>query len=147
MKFNITHQTGRKDLKQVQMAYEQYGIDATVESFLDNMQFHYTHTDLLICRAGATTCAEITALGILSIMIPYPYATNNHQLYNALELQKKNATILIEQKRLTTTFLFDTLYNLISFPKKAKEISKNALALGKPNACFTVAKAALNLFK
>ncbi len=90
--------------------------------------------DLVVVRGGATTSAEITALGLPSIIIPSPYVPNNHQVLNALALQNKNAAIMIEEKDLTATKLVEQIQEIISNPKLQNEMAKEAKNLGRPHA-------------
>lgn len=92
------------------------------------------HVDLLICRAGATTAAEITALGTPSILIPSPYVANNHQYYNAKVLVDKKAALMIEEKDLTATLLNKNIEFIMTNQILREEMKQNALALGFPHA-------------
>lgn len=87
-------------------------------------------TNLIITRAGATTIAEITALGVPSIMIPSPYVTHNHQEKNAEVLEKQNASVVIKEKELTKEKLISTIDELINDSKKLKEMKENNISLG-----------------
>ena len=90
--------------------------------------------DLIICRAGATTAAEITALGTPSILIPSPYVAHNHQFYNASVLVEKKAAYMIEEKDLNATVLDEKIKLIMDHPAIKEEMHQHALALGKPNA-------------
>ena len=90
------------------------------------------NSDLLICRAGATTLCEICAIGIPSILIPSPYVPNNHQYYNGKALVDKNAAVMIEEKDLSGEVLNETVNSLINDDERLNEISANALKLGNP---------------
>lgn len=92
------------------------------------------HVDLMICRAGATTAAEITALGVPSILIPSPYVANNHQFYNASVLVEKKAAFMIEEKDLNADVLQHKIELIMNNEALREEMRKNALSLGKPNA-------------
>jgi UDP-N-acetylglucosamine--N-acetylmuramyl-(pentapeptide) pyrophosphoryl-undecaprenol N-acetylglucosamine transferase len=83
LKIRLVHQTGAADKDQVQAAYRKAGIDAEVKAFFNDMASRYDQADLVICRAGATTVAELTALGKPALFIPYPFAADNHQEINA----------------------------------------------------------------
>ena len=91
--------------------------------------------DLLICRAGATTLAEITAKGTVSVMIPSPYVAHNHQLYNAKVLYDQKAALMIEEKDLNEERLKDAIEQVMENPVLKETLKQNALKLGKPNAC------------
>lgn len=99
------------------------------------------NSDLLVCRAGATTLSEITAMGMPSIIIPSPYVPNNHQYYNALALEEKDAALMILEKDLTATKLNKTINDIINNESKLKDLAKNAKALGNPNVLDDMIKA------
>lgn len=94
--------------------------------------------DLVVARGGATTAAEICALGTPSIIIPSPYVSNNHQYINAIELEKVNATVIIKEEDLTAEILIDKMDSIISDDNKLEEMRKGALSLAKPNACENI---------
>ena len=95
----IVHQTGERDLEMVKQAYEQYGIEAEVSPFIVDMVSAYAASDLIICRAGATSLAEITAAGKASILIPFPFAANDHQTLNAQAMVEAGAAAMIRAER------------------------------------------------
>ena len=93
----VKHQSGDQHLQRCQQNYVDAGVDAEVISFIEDMQQAYSWADLVVCRAGALTIAELTAVGLASLLIPYPYAVDNHQYHNALFLEKNGAAqILVE---------------------------------------------------
>jgi UDP-N-acetylglucosamine--N-acetylmuramyl-(pentapeptide) pyrophosphoryl-undecaprenol N-acetylglucosamine transferase len=98
----IYHQAGEKHLEFTQALYESYQIDGNIVSFIDDIAKAYLWADLVICRAGATTLAELCSVGIGSILVPFPYAVDDHQTKNANHLSKACAAILIPQAHLTT---------------------------------------------
>ena len=91
--------------------------------------------DLAICRAGATTLAEIAASGVPSVLIPSPFVPNNHQYYNALELSEHGASVLLEEKNLTPGLLADTVNDLMKDSDKRDKMRLAAKEMAKPNAC------------
>lgn len=101
-----------------------------IVSYLENMPQVLKHTDLILSRAGASSIAEITALGLPSIMIPSPYVTHNHQLKNAKSLAEKNATVIIEEENYDKKLVIDTIDSILNNRKKYQEMSKNASSLG-----------------
>lgn len=103
-------------------------------NFIGNIAEAYAAADLVISRAGATTIAEITAKGIPSILIPYPYAANNHQLLNAKSLEIKGAAKVIEEKYLSMDYLLREIYDILNDQKRRKAMSEAALSLGRPTA-------------
>ncbi|MGE5795545.1 MAG: UDP-N-acetylglucosamine--N-acetylmuramyl-(pentapeptide) pyrophosphoryl-undecaprenol N-acetylglucosamine transferase, partial [Ignavibacteria bacterium] len=115
-----------------------------INSFIDEMNFAYSAADLLLARSGATTIAELLALGIPSILVPSPNVAGNHQYFNAKSLSDKNAAVLIEDKYIKEKF-FDSVNDLIFNDSKLFELSKNARALAKPDAAQIIAANAINL--
>ena len=109
--------------------------DIHVVDYVDTLKI-YPKVDGLICRAGATTIAELTALGIPSILVPSPYVANNHQYYNAMQLVQKNAAHMIEEKDLNAENLQREIQGLFLNDKEMEEVSKQARLLGKPNAAY-----------
>lgn len=98
--------------------------------YLDDMLSVMKKTDLMVTRTGASTIAEITALGIPSVLIPSPYVTHNHQYKNALVLEKKNAGIIIEENNLSSELLLKTIDEILKDPKKYDIMKKNSESLG-----------------
>jgi len=94
----------------------------------------YDIADLVLCRAGATTVAELTAKGLPAILVPYPYATGNHQLYNARFLEQKNAAVVIIEKELSEKKLAEVLSEMIKNEKKRNKIAQNSKMTGKREA-------------
>lgn len=106
-----------------------------VVDYVDTLKI-YPKVEGLICRAGATTIAELTALGIPSILIPSPYVANNHQFYNANVLVQANAAEMIEEKDLNSSSLQQKMNEVFLIPERYSQIQANALELGKPNAAY-----------
>ncbi|MHB1686575.1 MAG: undecaprenyldiphospho-muramoylpentapeptide beta-N-acetylglucosaminyltransferase [Ignavibacteriaceae bacterium] len=113
-----------------------------VMPFIDRMNIAYSACDLMLARAGATTIAELLALGIPSILVPSPNVAENHQYYNAKSLSDKNAAILIEDKEIKLK-LVDEVLSVVFDSKKLSELKSNALSLGKPNAADEIASRAI----
>lgn len=108
-----------------------------VTGYVDTLKI-YKKIDGMICRAGATTLAEVTALGIPSILIPSPYVANNHQFYNANVLVEKGAALMIEEKDLNANTLNKSIIELFMDPKKMESVHEQALKLGRPNATYDI---------
>ena len=117
-KIRVMHQTGTKQLEKVRQAYEKFGIKAKVMPFIVDMAGAYAAADLIVCRAGATSLAEITASGKAAILIPYPWAANDHQTKNAQAMADAEAAVVINESELTSGKLFGALENLLSDEKK-----------------------------
>lgn len=123
--------TGKKDYENVKDKFHQSNV--FVLDYIDQLAV-LKQVDLIICRAGATTAAEITALGIPSILIPSPYVAHNHQFYNASVLVDKKCAFMIEEKELNKEVLYDKINMIIHNQKLMDDMKKNALAVGYPNA-------------
>ncbi len=101
VRLNVVHQTGQHDGDVVRDAYREAGIEAVVEPFFFDMDARMAVTDLAVCRAGATTLAELAMAQVPAILVPLPTATDDHQRWNALALVRQDAAVLIEQAALT----------------------------------------------
>ena len=143
----ITHQTGQNDIEKVKKAYETLGFMVDVRPFIDNMAEVYQTTNLIVCRSGAGTCAEITAMGIPAILVPFPHAIYDHQTENAIELTNANCAVLMPQNQMTPESLSETILELIKNPKRLESMSQNAFKIAKTSAAEEIAKAACNLFQ
>lgn len=143
-RFRITHQTGPADLEMVRRAYDESSISVRVEPFLERMADEYSACDLVICRAGATTCAELTAAGRAALMVPLP-AAGGHQRYNAKALERAGAAIVIDQADLSPERLTRTLMALLESPQRREEMAGKARALARPDAAAAIADRILEL--
>ena len=137
-KFYFIHQTGTQDFAQVRNSYANLGIMARVDSFFDNMASLYQQADLIICRSGATTVAEITAVGKGVIFIPYPFATDDHQSINAGALEHAGAAEMILQKDLTGAILSDRIEHYASNRVALHQMASRAKAFGRPRAAASI---------
>jgi UDP-N-acetylglucosamine--N-acetylmuramyl-(pentapeptide) pyrophosphoryl-undecaprenol N-acetylglucosamine transferase len=133
----VIHQTGDKDFEAVKNAYASHNIDARVLPFIDDMAGAYGEADFVIGRSGAGTVAELTALGKPSLLIPYPYATNNHQLANARVLERAGAAVIVEDRDALPENIAAALTNLLR-RDKLNEMASHALELGKPDAAARI---------
>jgi UDP-N-acetylglucosamine--N-acetylmuramyl-(pentapeptide) pyrophosphoryl-undecaprenol N-acetylglucosamine transferase len=134
----ITHQTGEADLQQVRAAYQANGIEADVRPFIDNMATEYHRADLIICRAGATTIAEVTALGKACLFIPFPHATDDHQRKNAEALLKKGACEMLVEQEIGGKGLSNALARLMDNRDALKLIGENAAGLARLDAAKVI---------
>ena len=132
------HQTGADDEKTVRSAYQRLGIDATVNAFFNDMAQQYRRADLIICRAGATTVAELTVIGKGVIFIPYPFAADNHQVYNAQPLVDRGAAEMILEKDLNGEILAERITHYAAFPENLEKMAAHARHLGRPAAAATI---------
>jgi len=140
---NVLHQTGKKHFEAVQKLYEQSGIGADIRAFLDDMANQYANADVVICRAGALTIAELAAAGVASVLVPFPYAVDEQQTYNARFLSEKGAAVLLPQTELNAEKLAQLLRELDRERLKAMAIAARALA--KPDATQQVAQVCISL--
>jgi len=144
-KIRILHQTGSRQLEEVKKAYEQFGFQAEVTPFIVGMAEAYADADLIICRAGATSLAEITAAGKAAVLIPYPWAANDHQLKNAQALKAEGAAEVIEEKELSGSKLFSVVENLLGDNKKLQIMEANSLRISKIDAAATIVESCIKL--
>ncbi len=135
---NVVHQTGKDGYDQVVRAYGRKGLKVEVMKFIDDMAGAYRGADLAVCRAGATTLAELTALGVASILIPYPFASDDHQSVNARCMAGSGAAIVIEQDKLTGAALAAAIKRFYGFPGELKAMREKARGMGAPNAAATI---------
>jgi UDP-N-acetylglucosamine--N-acetylmuramyl-(pentapeptide) pyrophosphoryl-undecaprenol N-acetylglucosamine transferase len=144
-KVRILHQTGQRQLEEVKMAYKQFGIQAAVTPFILGMAEAYADADLIICRAGATSLAEITAAGKAAILIPFPWAANDHQLKNAQALEAEGAAAVIPERELSGAKLFGVVENLLRDEKKIRRMEESSLRISKIDAAATIVEACVKL--
>lgn len=130
----FVHQTGAADEIPVRTAYENLGITATVGAFFEDMDRKYLQADLIICRAGATTVAEITAIGKAALFIPFPFAADDHQKLNAAALSSSGAAELIDQKDLNPEDLARRIDRYAVDREALKKMALKAQEFGKPEA-------------
>ncbi|KJU82119.1 N-acetylglucosaminyltransferase, MurG [Candidatus Magnetobacterium bavaricum] len=146
-KIQFLHQTGNADYELVRGAYQSNGFSGTVAPFIFNMPEAYACCDMLISRAGATTLAEITTIGLPSVLVPYPYAAAAHQEANAARLSSSGAAIMIRQQELTGESLARHIVSLCNDANLRNRIKRDCKAFGKPDAGKRVAHIALRLMK
>jgi UDP-N-acetylglucosamine--N-acetylmuramyl-(pentapeptide) pyrophosphoryl-undecaprenol N-acetylglucosamine transferase len=131
---SIVHQTGERDYNAVRTAYARREINAEVVPFLTNMAERFAWADIIVCRAGAITAAEIAAAGRAAIFIPFGAATDSHQLRNAQEMQRAGAGRLINEKELTPERLTSEIFSLVDQPEQIETQSNAARSLARPHA-------------
>jgi UDP-N-acetylglucosamine--N-acetylmuramyl-(pentapeptide) pyrophosphoryl-undecaprenol N-acetylglucosamine transferase len=141
----ITHQTGERDLELVRDGYRRAGLEARVEPFLFAMDREIDDADLVICRAGATTIAELTAAGRASVLVPLPTAADDHQRKNAEVLAAAGAAEIVEQKDLTGALLATRIAALIGDAPRRAAMAAAARRLARPDAARVIADRALEL--
>ena len=130
----IVHQTGERDYDAVRTGYARREINAEVVPFLKNMAERFAWADMIVCRAGAITAAEIAAAGRAAIFIPFGRATDSHQLRNAQEMTRAGAGRLISEVELTAERLTDEIFTLLNQPQEIEKLSTAARGLARPYA-------------
>jgi UDP-N-acetylglucosamine--N-acetylmuramyl-(pentapeptide) pyrophosphoryl-undecaprenol N-acetylglucosamine transferase len=143
--FRLTHQTGERDLEMVRDAYRRAGLEADVQPFLYDMGRRIADADLIVCRSGATTLAEITASGKAAILVPLPTATDDHQRKNAEALASAGAASLLPQTELNGPALARRILELAADAGARARIARAARALAKPDAARVIVDRALKL--
>ncbi|MDQ3880103.1 MAG: undecaprenyldiphospho-muramoylpentapeptide beta-N-acetylglucosaminyltransferase [Chloroflexota bacterium] len=142
---NITHQTGERDLELVRAAYRQAGLEARVEPFLYEIDREMKAADVVVCRAGATTIAELTAAAKPAVLIPLPSAADDHQRKNAEVLSRSGAAELILQQELTGEVLADRILSLAADRVRRAAIAEAARTFARPDAARVIVDKALEL--
>jgi len=130
----VVHQTGERDYNAVRTAYARREINAEVVPFLTNMPERFAWADIIVCRAGAITAAEIAAAGRAAIFIPFGRATDSHQLRNAQEMFRAGAGRLISEAELTPEKLTSEIFSLLDQPQEIEKLSTAARELARPHA-------------
>ena len=143
----VTHQTGARDLEMVRQAYRKAGLNAEVAAFFDDMPKRLAETNLIVCRAGATTLAEVTAAGRAAILIPLPGATDDHQRTNAEALTGAGAAEMLIQADMTGYKLADRIVALANDAGRRDRMSAAARRLSRPDAARVIVDRALELMK
>lgn len=141
---NIVHQAGEKHLPELQALYAELGVNANCVAFIADMAGAYAWADLVICRAGALTVAELAAAGVASVLVPYPHAVDDHQTGNAQFLAQAGAAILLPQSELTA----ERLTMICNVPRSQwAQMAEKAHALARPQATSDVAQQCADLAK
>jgi len=143
----ILHQSGEADLGPVIRRYRELGIAANVRAFIDDMAGAYAEADLVICRAGATTLAELTALGKPALLVPYPHAADDHQRKNAESLVARGAAVMILDRDLRAESLSQAIAALRDQPGRLSAMAEAARGLGRPDATERVVEVCLELIR
>jgi UDP-N-acetylglucosamine--N-acetylmuramyl-(pentapeptide) pyrophosphoryl-undecaprenol N-acetylglucosamine transferase len=134
----IVHQTGERDYNIVKAAYEQHTFRTEIVPFLGDMAERFAWADLLVCRAGAITAAEVAAAGRAAIFIPFGRATDSHQLRNAQEMVNAGAGRLISENELSAERLSKEIFSLLDQPQEIAALSRKARSLAYPNAARAI---------
>lgn len=140
---HVLHQTGKKHFETVQKLYAQAGVSADIRPFLDDMANQYAMADVVICRAGALTIAELAAVGVASVLVPFPFAVDDHQTHNARFLSERGAALLLPQTELSAEKLAQMLHEMSR--EKLLAMAQAARSLAKPDATQAVVKVCMEL--
>lgn len=139
----VVHQSGEKHLEALRANYAAAGVQGELVAFIDDMARRYAEADLVVCRAGAVTIAELSAGGMASVLVPFPYAVDDHQTANARFLADRGAAILLPQTELTPERLAQLIRSLDR--SALLQMARNARGLGKPEAAKVVAQRCMEL--
>jgi UDP-N-acetylglucosamine--N-acetylmuramyl-(pentapeptide) pyrophosphoryl-undecaprenol N-acetylglucosamine transferase len=139
----VTHQSGAQHAKALEATYAAAGVQGDTRAFIDDMAAAYSGADLVVCRAGATTVAELAAAGVASVLVPFPHAVDDHQTTNARFLSDAGAALLLPQAELSA----ERLAALITGLDRARlaEMAVRARSLGRPDATRSVAQVCMEL--
>jgi UDP-N-acetylglucosamine--N-acetylmuramyl-(pentapeptide) pyrophosphoryl-undecaprenol N-acetylglucosamine transferase len=139
----VLHQCGEQHLEATQKAYGVAGVNGQVQQFIADMASAYQWADLVICRAGAMTISELAAVGLPSVLVPYPFAVDDHQTGNARYLADANAAVLLPQTELTAQSLAEVLENISGDPELLRNMGQQARSIASPDAARRVADVCL----
>ena len=142
---HIIHQTGERDYNDAQAAYLEAGGSAEVYPFIDDMPGVFARSDLLLCRSGASTVAEVMAAGKPAVFVPFPRAADDHQKRNAEALERARAAVMLEESNLTSERLVETVRNMFADPDALTAMSIAARSLAHPQAAREIAEMAARL--
>lgn len=145
--FLIIHQTGRQDEELVRELYRQGGVNAQVSGFINDMAGTYRQADLLVSRAGATSLAELCVMGRPAILVPYPYAADNHQEYNARQVSERGGALLCKEAELTAERLAEMIISLLNDGEQLREMGERAREAAIPEATENIVRECLALIK
>jgi len=144
-RIHIIHQTGERDYNGAQAAYLRAGAPAEAFPFIEDMPEMFARGDLLVCRSGASTVAEVTAAGKPAVFIPFPHAADDHQLRNAEALERAGAAVLIAERDLSSERLVGAVGELLGDPARLARMSVASRKLSHPDAAREIALMAARL--
>ncbi|HEY1679693.1 MAG TPA: glycosyltransferase, partial [Candidatus Sulfotelmatobacter sp.] len=146
---HIIHQTGERDYNDALAAYQSLGESAgstyEVFKFIEDMPGAFARADLVVCRSGASTVAEIAAAGKPAVFVPFPRAADDHQRVNAEALAKYGAAVVVEESKLEGVWLAETIAALLQDAQRLRSMSDAARSLAHPNAAADIAKMAARI--
>ncbi len=136
---HVIHQTGERDYNDALAAYQSFGEPAEMFKFIEDMPAAFARADLVVCRSGASTVAEIAAAGKPAVFVPFPRAADDHQTVNALALERIGAAVLVEESKLDGVWLAETIATLLGDPGRLERMGAAARELAHPNAARDIA--------
>ena len=139
-KVEVLHQTGIRMREQTEAAYRSLAIAANVKSFLDDMSEAYQWADLVVCRSGAMTISELSIVGLPSLLVPFPYAIDDHQTHNAHYLVNAGAAVLVPESDNLEKDLHSALKSILDDSRRIRSMAQTATRLAKPDATKAVAE-------
>ena len=145
VQFEVIHQAGEKHIAALQANYQAAGVTADAKAYIQNMAEMYAWADVVVCRAGALTVAELACVGVASVLVPFPHAVDDHQTFNAKYLSDNNAALLIQQTEFTVEKASEILRNLTR--KSCLNMAIAAKKLAKPEATKAVAEICMELVR
>jgi UDP-N-acetylglucosamine--N-acetylmuramyl-(pentapeptide) pyrophosphoryl-undecaprenol N-acetylglucosamine transferase len=143
----IVHQTGEADRERVAAGYAAAGVEAEVVDFAPDMPRRYREADLALCRAGALTVAELAMAGLPALLVPYPYAADDHQRANAEALEAAGAARVLPSRPLESEMLAEALLGFVAAPNSLKPMSEAASRLARPDAADDIVAACAELLE
>lgn len=146
-RLDVWHQTGRQHYDDVLKLYQAANVEARVEAYLDNMDQAYYWADVVLCRSGAMTVSELAVVGLPSILVPYPYAIDDHQTANARSLEQAGAAYLLPQPQLSQKTVTSLLAGLLESEETLLKMGEQATSIACPNATHDVVAHCLRLIK
>jgi len=138
-RIHIIHQTGERDYNDALAAYKPLGESAEVFKFIEDMPAAFARADMVVCRSGASTVAEIAAAAKPAVFVPFPRAADDHQRVNAEALAKQGAAVVVEESKLEGVWLAETVATLLQDPRRLQAMSQAARQLSHPNAARDIA--------
>lgn len=144
-KYRIVHQTGKKDEAEVAARYRELGFEAEVKAFIKDMSEAYRETDLVVCRAGATTLAEVMVAKRAAVLVPFPHATDNHQELNGRAMVEAGAALMFPERELDGERLASALEELAGDAERLASMEVASASVGRPEAAREIIDACVDM--
>ena len=136
----VRHQTGTLQADQTTQRYREAGVEAEVSAYIDDMAAAYGWADVVVCRAGALTVAELAAAGVAALLVPYPHAIDDHQTKNAQWLVARGGAVMLPQSQLSAAALAQQFRSWRAEPRQLADMAQAARACAMPQAAEAVAR-------